>query len=68
MASTVVSLGGESGSSEVMEGIRLHASDIPGAELSQPFEKHPLAALRWWLLCRGIKVSNSLRKKDVIDK
>ncbi len=30
MASTVVSLGGESGSSEVMEGIRLDASDIPG--------------------------------------
>ncbi len=54
MASTVVSLGGESGSSEVMEGIPLDASDIPGAELSQPFEKHPLAALRWWLLCRGI--------------
>ncbi len=45
MASMVVSLGGESGSSEVMEGIRLDASDIPGAELSQPFEKYPLAAL-----------------------
>jgi hypothetical protein len=33
----------------------LCAADIPGAELAEPFEKHPVPSLRWWLLCRGIK-------------
>ena len=43
-------------------------ADIPGAELSEPLEKHPVAALRWWLLCRGIKVSTSVRKKDLVER
>ena len=27
------------------------AADIPGAELSVPYEAHPVPALKWWLLC-----------------
>ena len=33
--------------------------DIPGAVLSPPFEKHTVAALRWWLLCRAIRAPTS---------
>ena len=32
-------------SSEVVEEITLTAADIPGAELSEPLDKHPVAAL-----------------------
>ena len=48
--------------------VRLSAADIPGAELAEPLEKHQCAALRWWLLCRGMKVPTSVRKKDLIDR
>ena len=48
--------------------VMLLAGDIPGAELAEPLDKHPVTALRWWLLCRGIKVSTSVRKKDLIDR
>ena len=41
--------------------VALTASDKPGAELAEPLDKHPVAALRWWLLCRGIKVSEEER-------
>ena len=51
---------------EDLEVVSLTAADIPGAELSDPLEKHPTAALRWWLLCRGVKVPTSLRKKELI--
>ncbi len=51
-----------------MEEVVLTAADIPGAELSEPLDKHPVAALRWWLLCRGIKVPTSNRKKDLVDR
>ena len=27
-------------------------SDIPGAHLDEPYDKHTVAVLRWWLLCR----------------
>ena len=33
--------------------------DIPGADVSEPFEQHTVSALHWWLLCRGIKVPSS---------
>ena len=35
--------------------VELNDTDIPGAHLDEPFEAHNVAALRWWLLCRGIK-------------
>ncbi len=35
--------------------VTLVVSDNPGAELVELLDKHPVAALRWWLLCRGNK-------------
>ena len=49
--------------SSSLEEVELTAGDIPGAELSEPLDKHPVAALRWWLLCRGIKVPNIYQEK-----
>ena len=42
--------------------VELNDTDIPGAHLDGPFEAHNIAALRWWLLSRGIRVPTSLRK------
>ena len=59
---------------EVMSGgsspreVNLTPADIPGAKLSEPWDKHPVVSLRWWLLCRGVKVASSVRKKDVIKR
>ena len=44
------------------------AGDISGVELTEPLDKQPVAALRWWLLCRGIKIPTSVRKKDLIHR
>ena len=48
--------------------ITLTPEDIPGASLSQPYEVHTVSALRWWLLCRGIKAPSSWKKQVLIDK
>ena len=48
--------------------IKLTTDDIPGSELSTPFSKHTAAALRWWLLCRGIKVPTSWNKSQLISR
>ena len=48
--------------------ITLEPLDIPGADLSEPFDKHTVPQLHWWLLCRGIKVPTSWRKQQVIDR
>ena len=45
------------------ETIRLTEADIPGAKLTGPMDGHTIAELKWWLLCRGIKVPNSWNKK-----
>ena len=45
----------------------LSPEDIPGAVLDEPYAKHTAAALRWWLLCRGVKVPSSLKKKQLVD-
>ncbi len=37
---------GEGESSTAVEEITLTVVDIPGAELSEPLDKHPVAALR----------------------
>ena len=46
--------------------VELSDTDIPGAHLDEPFEAHNVTALRWWLLCRGIRVPTSLRKHQII--
>ena len=48
--------------------VTLDPSDIPGAVLKEPYEAHAMPALRWWLLCRGIKVPVSWRKKQLIKR
>ena len=35
--------------------VELNEDDIPGTHLSEPFESHNVQALKWWLLCRGIR-------------
>ena len=46
--------------------LELTQSDIPGAYLEEPLDKHGNEALRWWLLCRGISVAASTRKPQLI--
>ena len=31
--------------------VSLSPEDIPGTNLSAPYEKHTVSSLRWWLLC-----------------
>ena len=37
-------------------------SDIPGASLNEPLDRHTIPELKWWLLCRGVTVSSSIKK------
>ena len=46
--------------------VKFNDTDIPGAHLDEPFEAHNVAALRWWLLCRSIKLTTSLQKHQII--
>ena len=48
--------------------VTLEAADIPGADLNKPFETNAMPALRWWLLCRGIKAPSSWKKQQLIDR
>ena len=48
--------------------VTLSPADIPGAELSEPFDRHTVSDLRWWLLCRGIKPPTSWRKPKLIER
>ena len=41
------------GGSEAV-AVVLTEADIPGAHLDEPFERHTIPELRWWLLCRGV--------------
>jgi photosystem II stability/assembly factor-like uncharacterized protein len=52
-----------SSSGDTCSTAELSENDIPGASLTEPLEAHNVAALKWWLLCRGIKVKSSSRKK-----
>ena len=46
----------------------LTPTDVPDADLSEAYEIHTVPGLRWWLLCRGIKVPNSWKKRKIIDR
>ena len=48
--------------------VTLSPEDIPGADLCEPYEKHTVSALHWWILCRGIKVPTSWKKQRCIDR
>ena len=43
--------------SQDLESVILTSSDIP--KLDEPFCKHTVVSLRWWLLCRGITAPTS---------
>ena len=42
--------------------VELTEADIPGALLDESLEAHSVEALKWWLLCRGIKVPSSRKQ------
>ena len=42
--------------------VTLTEDDIPGAKLSEPWERHTNHAFKWWLLCHSIQVPVSLKK------
>ena len=50
------------------ETIRLTEDDIPGAKLTGPMDSHTMVELKWWLLCRGVKVPNSWNKTQLISR
>ena len=54
--------------SDTVHEVTVSPEDIPGANLSKPYEKHTVAALRWWLLCRGIKAPTSWKKKEIVNR
>ena len=51
-----------------VQSVELTEADIPGASLDEPLEAHHVSELKWWLLCRGITVASSLRKKQLVDR
>ena len=51
-----------------IQQVTLSPADIPGADLSEPFNRHTVPDLRWWLLCRGIKVHTSRGKKQLVNR
>ena len=46
----------------------LTKEDIPGAVLNEPLEGSTVHALKWWLQCRGVQFSSTLRKPQLIGK
>ena len=40
--------------------VELTEDDIPGAAFHKPLDSHTVPALKWWLLCRGIKALSSM--------
>ena len=40
--------------------------DIPGANLSEPYEKHTIFPLCWMLLCRGINTTQPSSLNDFV--
>lgn len=48
--------------------VKLCESDIPGAALKGPLERHTIPELKRWLLCRDVTVPSSLKKSQHIDR
>ena len=48
--------------------LSLSPADIPGADLTEPFDRHTIPELRWWLLSRAIKAPTSWKKQQLIDR
>ena len=50
------------------EEVQLTEHDIPGALLNEPLESATVPQLKWWLLCRGIQSSSTVRKPELINR
>ena len=50
------------------EPVRLTESDIPGAKFTRPIDSYTVTELKWWLLCRGVKMPTSWSKKQLISR
>ena len=48
--------------------VSLTEYDVPGASLAGPMEKQGVPALKRWLLCRGVEVASSIKKKQLLDR
>ena len=48
--------------------VQLTEVDVPGALLEEPMDKHSIPALKRWLLCCGIEMSSSVRKRQLLHK
>jgi len=49
--------------------VQLTETDVPGASLEEPMDKHSIPALRQWLLCRGItEIPTTWRKKQMLER
>ena len=48
--------------------VELTEADIPGLFLSEPFDRHTIPKLRWWVLCRGIQAPTSWKKKRLVSR
>ena len=48
-----------------MQQVTLSPADIPGADLSEPFNRPSVPDLRWWLLCRGNLLGKKATSKQV---
>ena len=56
------------GMDESIVEVNLTEEDIPGAKLDEPLEKYAIPELKWWLLCRGIRVPSSMKKQLLLDR
>ena len=50
-----------------VHSVILSPADVPDADLSELYEAHAVPALKWWLLCRGIKAPSSWKKAQLIN-
>jgi len=48
--------------------VTLATDDIPGSKFSEPFNKHTVVELCWWLLCCGIEAPTSWKKARLVAK
>ena len=51
-----------------VHSVVLNPANIFGADLSVPYEVYAIPALKWWLLCRGIKAPSSWKKAQLINR
>ena len=48
--------------------VELTEDDVPGASLDEPMEKQSVPAVKRWLLCRGIDIPTSTKKKKLLER